>query len=168
MRLSLILSTFLLFLSTSCFFSQTISFDLGIDGLTCSQCSKSVEMQLKKLDFVKTVEMDLANTRALIRINETSILSPDAIAKAACNAGFSVRYLKLLTSAEMKPCLIIAGFDGAINLQNNVTNIADKKVYTICFLGNSFQSKKELKARKEKLINNCLENTGKVYFAKVE
>lgn len=168
MRFRLILGTFLLFLSASLSFSQIISFNLGIDGLTCSQCSKSVEMQLKRLDFVKSVEMELASTSAIIKVNEASILSPDEIAKAVRNAGFSVRYLKLFTSVEIKPCLTIAGFDGAIYLQNNVETNKYNKAYCIYFLGSAFQSKKELKGTKEKLINHCPENTGKIYFARVE
>lgn len=168
MRFRLILGTFLLFLSASLSFSQTISFNLGIDGLTCSQCSKSVEMQLKRLDFVKSVEMELASTSAIIKVNEASVLSPDEIAKAVRNAGFSVRYLKLSTSAEIKPCMLIDGFDGMFSLQNVKNDNSQTKATSIIFLGSSFQSKKELKQNKYNLTNLCSDNNGKVYFARVE
>lgn len=148
--------------------SQTPAFELGIDGLTCSQCSKSVEMQLKKLDFVKAVEMELASTKAIIKLNAPALISPDAIVKAVQNAGFSVRYLKLSTSAEIKPCMLIDGFDGMFSLQNVKNDNPQTKATTIIFLGSSFQSKKELKQNKYNLTNLCSDNNGKVYFAKIE
>jgi copper chaperone CopZ len=169
MRFSLILSTLLLFLSTSCFFSQTTSFDLGIDGLTCSQCSKSVEKQLKKLDFVKEVDMQLATTRAIIQANETSIVSPDAISKAVINAGFSVRYLKLrFSSLELKPCMVFEGLDGAVSIINSNEISSEGNANTIRFLGRAFQSKKEFKGTKIQLNNQCSEIRGKVYFTMLE
>ena len=169
MRLDLVIVISALFLPISSCFSQTITFYLGIDGLTCSQCTRSVEMQLKKLDFIKSVEMQLAQTRAVIQVNEASIISPDAITKAVRNAGYSVRHLKVtLPSAVLKSCLLVNGFDGALSLQSMNGNSSDPKVNSIVFLGSSFQSKKEFKGTKEKLINQCPENKGKVYFAKVE
>jgi copper chaperone CopZ len=42
--------------------SQFISAELGVDGLTCSMCARSVEMSIRRLPFVKEVTVDLRAT----------------------------------------------------------------------------------------------------------
>ncbi len=42
--------------------AQFTSAELGVDGLTCSACTRSVELSIRKLDFVKDVQMNLDNT----------------------------------------------------------------------------------------------------------
>ena len=37
---------------------------IGVNGLTCSQCSRTVEMSIRKLDFVGDVQMNLAHTES--------------------------------------------------------------------------------------------------------
>ncbi|WP_313989213.1 heavy metal-associated domain-containing protein [Xanthocytophaga flavus] len=67
--------------------------EIGIDGLTCSLCSRSVEMSLRKLDFVQTVYMDLEKTQGRIYFKPELDPQPDKIAQAVKNAGYSVRFL---------------------------------------------------------------------------
>ncbi|RQO31868.1 hypothetical protein DBR32_03425 [Taibaiella sp. KBW10] len=75
-------------------YAQFQSVKIGVDGLTCSQCSRSVEMQLRKLDFVKDVKMDLSHTEGLLSLKPNKKVAFHQIAKAIENAGFSVRYIK--------------------------------------------------------------------------
>ena len=75
---------------------QFKSVEMGIDGLTCSMCSRSVEMSLFKLDFIDRVEMDLNSNRSEIFFNEGMYVSIDKIAQAVIDAGFSVAYLNAL------------------------------------------------------------------------
>lgn len=63
---------------------------LGINGLTCSLCCKTVEESIRKLDFVEEVKMDLINTMATVRIDDARS-DLDKLVKAVGNAGFSVR-----------------------------------------------------------------------------
>lgn len=72
---------------------------VGVDGLTCSQCSRSVEMRLRKLDFIKDVQMDLANTRAVLKLKPNALITFSQVAKAVTDAGFSVRFI----DADYKP-----------------------------------------------------------------
>ena len=72
---------------------QFKSVEMGIDGLTCSMCSRSVEMSLVKLDFIDRVEMDLNSNRSEIFFNEGMYVSIDKVAQAVIDAGFSVAYL---------------------------------------------------------------------------
>ena len=67
--------------------------EIGVDGLTCSQCTRNVELSLRKLDFIKDVQMDLENTNGKIFFRDNAEVDYRAIAKAVRNAGFSVRYL---------------------------------------------------------------------------
>ncbi len=55
----------------SCILSSKLSaqfhwVQIGVDGLTCSQCTRSVEMNIRKLDFVDSVSMNLENTEGKI------------------------------------------------------------------------------------------------------
>lgn len=98
-------------------FSQIREASIGVDGLTCSQCSRSVEMELRKLDFVKDVKMNLENTSAIITFKNSHAAIPfEKIATAVKDAGFSLRYLKLqiANSAEEK-CIKISGEDFLID-----------------------------------------------------
>ncbi|MFT4062169.1 MAG: heavy metal-associated domain-containing protein [Edaphocola sp.] len=69
--------------------------ELAIDGLTCSQCSRSVEMQLRKLPFIQSVTMNLAHATCKLTFKKEAGTNAEAIAQAVTDAGFSLRYLKL-------------------------------------------------------------------------
>lgn len=76
--------------------SQNIEYiNLGINGLTCSQCSRSVEMQLKKLPFIQSIEMDLAGTQAILKIDERKNVNIYSIAQAVKDGGFSTRSIDI-------------------------------------------------------------------------
>lgn len=66
---------------------------IGINGLTCSLCCKTVEESMRRLHFVKDVRMDLINTVAAVRITD-SVSDLDKLVKAVINAGFSVRMVR--------------------------------------------------------------------------
>ena len=69
--------------------------DVGVNGLTCSMCSRSVEMSIKRLDFVDSVVMSLEKTEGRVYLKENAIVNLKEIARAIVNAGFSVRFLRL-------------------------------------------------------------------------
>jgi len=76
--------------------AQQREVELGIDGLTCSMCSRSTEMSVRKLEFVSDVIMDLEHTTARIILKDGAKVSYELIGKAVRDAGFSVRYLSLM------------------------------------------------------------------------
>jgi len=85
---------FLLFiLDSGISFGQIRSAELGINGLTCAQCSRSVELKLEKLAFIKKIDMDLQQTNAKIFFKDNMAVNFSSIAKAVRDAGFSVRFL---------------------------------------------------------------------------
>ena len=69
--------------------------DIGVNGLTCSLCTRSVEMRLMRLGFIDSVSMSLEKTegRVYFRSNEPIFLNE--IAKAVVDAGFSIRFVRL-------------------------------------------------------------------------
>lgn len=96
-------ATLLLVLLMSAFqifsFAQIQKIAFGVNGLTCSQCSRSVEMELRKLDFIKDITMDLEHTSATISLkNDTAAVPFNKIAQAVKDAGFSLRYIDFAAS----------------------------------------------------------------------
>src|ERR1700722_452721 len=81
--------------------AQFVSAKLGVDGLTCSACTRSVELSIRKLDFVKDVQMNLDNTVGQITFIPGKQISMNKIAKAVTDAGFSVRYLQATFNTEL-------------------------------------------------------------------
>lgn len=71
--------------------AQFLTAELGINGLTCSQCSNSVAIQLQKLPFVSAVEMDLEETIAHVTFKKNAKVNWNEIPQAIINAGFSIR-----------------------------------------------------------------------------
>lgn len=80
--------------------AQFVSAQVGINGLTCSQCSRSVEMQLRRLSFVRSVTMDLEHTVGTLTFTDGSKVDVKAVAKAVKDAGFSVRFLEALIDMD--------------------------------------------------------------------
>lgn len=80
--------------------AQIVSVAIGINGLTCSQCTRSVEMQLRKLPFVKEVHMDLEQTEGKLFFKDKKRVDVKAIAQAVKDAGFSVRFLQAAFNME--------------------------------------------------------------------
>ncbi len=130
---------------------------IGINGLTCSQCSRSVEVQLRKLSFVQDVQMDLEHTEGKIIFKENKQVNINAVARAVKDAGFSVRYLKADISSED----IQLSEEGCFSLYGDAYYIVppialqDKGVLTLQFLGKDYAAKNELKQYKAPAQGQC-------------
>ena len=77
--------------------------DVGVNGLTCSMCSRSVEMSIRHLDFVDSVAMSLERTEGRIYFKSGALVNLKKIAEAVVDAGFSVRFLRLEFSFKDVP-----------------------------------------------------------------
>lgn len=112
-RPALILLLCVLYAATSAS-GQIRQLRIGVDGLTCSQCTRSVEMSLRRLPFVADVRMDLDSTRGTVTLIEGEPLAPDAVARAVSDAGFSLRYLHIIlerpgVQARTDSCMPLSG-----------------------------------------------------------
>jgi copper chaperone CopZ len=100
-------------------FAQIQQATLGINGLTCSQCSRSVEMQLKKLNFVHSIQMDLEGTKANLTFKSHNAVDYKALAYAVVKAGFSVRFLQIQINKQD----IHLSDDNCFTIDNNTFGI---------------------------------------------
>jgi copper chaperone CopZ len=77
--------------------------DVGVNGLTCSLCSRSVEMSLSRLDFVDHVDMSLEKTEGRVFLKPDWPYNMKEISKAVQTAGFSVRFLRMMINFNEVP-----------------------------------------------------------------
>jgi len=123
--------------------AQILSASVGINGLTCSQCSRSVEMQWRKLPFVQEVEMNLEHTLGTLIFRSGSKVDLNAVAGAVRDAGFSVRSLEAKIDMEE----IQVQDDRSFRIDNGVYVILNdaplpKGIVSFLFTGKKFSAKK--------------------------
>jgi len=162
------LFTLLVLLFSGIATAQIQSVSIGVNGLTCSQCSHSVEMSIRKLDFVKEVQMNLDKTEAEIFFIDGNKVDISKIAKSVIDAGFSVRYLKAKIyfnqlSVNENYCWIYeGGYYQFIKTSTKVLNGLEN----ITFIGKKFMPGKEYKkwsaALKDAQQKGC--ESKKIYF----
>ncbi len=136
---------------------------MSISGLTCSQCSRSVEMQLKKLAFIQSVQMDLKHTTAVLNIRPNTRTDFTAIARAVTDAGFSVAGLEASMYArqlkiDSNGCMQSA--DARFYIMNSPLT-SDRELVTFEFLGKPFNS---FKVKQQSASIPCQKNA--TYFIK--
>jgi copper chaperone CopZ len=132
---------------------QFKSVEMGIDGLTCSMCSRSVEMSLVKLDFIDRVEMDLNSNRSEIFFNEGMYVSIDKVAQAVIDAGFSVAYLNALFDFKEQAIATNTCWNYAYETYQflDVSQPQLKGEKVLKFIDTNFLSRSELKKWKAQL-----------------
>ena len=138
--------------------AQFVSAEIGVNGLTCSACTRSVEMGIRKLDFVQDVQMDLENTKGTITFKPGAKIDMEKVAKAVINAGFSVRYLNAVFKTEntiqISDNYCFAYGDDTYQFVK-VTAAPIQKNVTFKFLGKEFLSSADYKKWKADLKSQC-------------
>jgi copper chaperone CopZ len=147
-------------------YAQISEVQIGVDGLTCSQCTRSVEMSIRKLGFVKDVKMNLEHTEGTITFKQDKKVDVEQIAKAVFNAGFSVRYLRasiLFNHADVSDGHCIANSGYNYEFIQTKPQTLDGAVM-VKFVGDKFVPKKDLKKWQPYLKNSCGGGDNKVYY----
>lgn len=138
---------------------------IGVNGLTCSQCTRSVEMSLRKLDFVQDVTMDLAHTEGVIRFRTGAHVDLSKIALAVHDAGFSLRSMHATMDIGPDPlpgnCLNM-GSDLFVFL--NHPPPPEQSSFQVQLIGEKFLLKKDLKRWKPLMKHDCGNVAGKTYY----
>jgi copper chaperone CopZ len=93
MRTYLRLILFSIFFSNS-LCAQFVKAELQAAGLTCSMCSKAVDKQLRTLDFVDSVGIDLSHATFVLYFKKNKPVDLYLVRKKVEDAGFSVAMLK--------------------------------------------------------------------------
>lgn len=149
--------------------AQILYAEIGVNGLTCSACSKSVEMSIRKLGFVSDVDMNLAATTAKVHFRKDAVPSLYALAQSVKDAGFSVRYCKVFlrndSSVQAKECFSL----GTLHFQTEGSSSAPPGD-TLCLqlLGKDFMPPSEWKKARQGLRQECTADQGSFYFARTE
>lgn len=169
-RLNIILFLFVILITAFNVKAQFISAEIGVNGLTCSACSRNVEMQIRKLYFVKDVQMNLENTTGVIIFKDSAAPDMDQIAKAIVNAGFSVRYLTAVfrfapdaTQPSENYCMT---YHDAIYQFIKIGPYQLINPLTIKFIGREFLPKKEYLQWQDILKQAC-DTRGSYYFVTI-
>jgi len=74
---------------------QVVKAELQAAGLTCSMCSRATDKQLRTLDFIDSIGIDLSNTTFLLYFKKDKAVDFDQIRKKVEDADFSVAMLKV-------------------------------------------------------------------------
>ncbi|MFZ9847341.1 MAG: heavy-metal-associated domain-containing protein [Flavobacteriales bacterium] len=139
---------------------------IGVNGLTCSACSRSVEIALKKLPFVDSVKMDLKKTEAFVFFKNGAKVEMYKVAKAVVDAGFSVRFLNANyqfsnTIISDNLCVNIDGNNYTF-IKTNQRNLSGS--VNLKFIGENYMSKTDLNAYKALMKSTCSTNSKNVKY----
>ncbi len=77
----------LVLLSPLIVFAGDAATTLAIDGMHCALCAPAVTKALKQVDGVKTVDVSLADKRAVVVADDT--VKPESLIAAVAKVGFS-------------------------------------------------------------------------------
>ena len=138
---------------------------IGVNGLTCSQCSRTVELSIRKLDFVADVQMNLEHTEGKIILKKNKKADMEKIAQAVVNAGFSVRYLHADLRVDNSvvttgPCF---SYNGDQYVFSEVPKEPLKGEIKLKFVGKKYMAKNDFKKFADHMNDRCGNTEGKVY-----
>jgi copper chaperone CopZ len=80
--------------------AQVTKVDLQVAGLTCSMCSKATDKQLRSLDFVEDIDIDLSHATFILHFKKDKAVDFSQIKKKVEDAGFFVASLKVFYKFE--------------------------------------------------------------------
>ncbi len=139
---------------------------IGVNGLTCSQCSRTVEMSIRKLDFVADVQMNLEHTEGKIILKKDKKADMEKIAQAVIDAGFSVRYLyaDLLIDKSVIASGACINYKGDLYVITNASSVPPAGTVKLTFMGKKYMPKNSLKKMQPATENKCGNVAGKTYY----
>ncbi len=150
-------------------FAQFISAEIGISGLTCTACTRSVDKSLRKLDFVEDVKVNLEQATGKVVFKEGKSVSIEKVARAVENAGYSVNYLNAVFHFQQLEVSDNFCYSSSNTLfqfvkVGNRTLSGDTEVKV---LGKNFMSGKEYKAWEKFLVPLCISLNQKLLYVTI-
>jgi mercuric ion binding protein len=101
-KLMPVLMTVLMLWGTSVVAAETHIL-LGVDGMSCPFCVYGIEKQLKKIDDVGEVRVDLAQGEIWVETTGTDVLSEEDARLLLENAGFTLRSFEVHQPGDHEP-----------------------------------------------------------------
>lgn len=74
--------------STSLAFAETIKVE--VNGMVCSMCAQGIEKKFKKMDEVKSIQVDLDTKVVHIELMDNQTLTDDIVTKNIVDSGYNV------------------------------------------------------------------------------
>ncbi len=153
-----------LFLASFTAKAQFIKAELQAAGLTCSMCSYATEKQLKTVDFLDSIQVDLEHTTYILYFKQNAVVNPDVLKKKVEDAGFSIASLKLTYHFNNVPI----PKDNHISDQGNLYHIINSNNQTLQgdvhfkVIDKGFVTEKEHKKYRKQLKSTPCYETGKM------
>jgi copper chaperone CopZ len=147
--------------------AQFQEIEVGINGLTCSMCSYSVENSIKKLPYVNIVKMDLNKNIAQVISDRGNSIDFKEVTERVKKSGFSVRFLSFKLPTD-----VIPNSEGMFKLNDRMFYIiySDSKTLkagaTLKLVGEGYLPKTDLKKHLAKLSSEQKKilNEGQAFF----
>lgn len=94
-NLIILLAGVFLFSSSLLFAAEKVS--VRVDGLSCAFCAYSLEKNLKEIEGVEKVEINLKDGIAVLTLKEDAVLDDEMIKKRVEDSGFTPREVKRIS-----------------------------------------------------------------------
>ncbi len=138
---------------------------VAVNGLTCSQCSRTVELKIRKLPFVADVQMNLQHTEGKVLLKKDKKASMEQIAQAVVDAGFSVRSLQAdLKTDDIAISASCFNYSGDQYVFASAPQMPVKGTIKLKFIGKRYMPKSELKKEPVPAKTGCGPTFGTVYY----
>jgi copper chaperone CopZ len=127
--------------------AQFESSSIGVNGLTCSMCQKSVEKSLYRLKFIQSISSDLENTTLYVTFKPGTDVSIEQLAEKVKSAGFTVRNIDVVFHFNHYAAEDNSNFTYG-NATYHFINVGNKTLdgeATIRFVGKDYMTKDEYK-----------------------
>ena len=83
-------------------FAEGTQYRMRVDGLACPYCAYGIEKNLKKIDGVEKIDVDLNNGLVTVNVAAGVTLTDSQMAKLFTDAGFTFRSMVTVPLDETK------------------------------------------------------------------
>ncbi len=82
--------------------ADNTQYQMRVDGLACPYCAYGIEKNLKKIDGVGKMEVDLNNGLVIVNVAEGVTLTDEQMSKLFTDSGFTFRSMAMVPPDERK------------------------------------------------------------------
>lgn len=82
--------------------ADNTQYQMRVDGLACPYCAYGIEKNLKKIDGVGKMEVDLNNGLVIVNVSEGVTLTDEQMSKLFTDSGFTFRSMLIVPVDEQK------------------------------------------------------------------
>jgi len=82
--------------------ADNTQYRMRVDGLACPYCAYGIEKNLKKIDGVEKMEVDLNNGLVIVNVAEGVTLTDEQMSKLFTDSGFTFRSMLTVPADERK------------------------------------------------------------------